>query len=260
MDGQTIDPSVGIDMECATTYWKWVGEHQDDPFFENYNKKNGHPWVDEDLKAILVVLTRRRDLGKTANISGYRKLVSLRNYHTTQADVSFENSIISNLRSGNIVILDLSQGDPNIQQTFSDRICRAIFHDAMNKFVNTTPNNFIQFYFEEAHNLFPKKDDKDLSGIYNRITKEGAKLNLGLIYATQEVSSISSNILKNTQNWFIAHLNNEDELKEIRKFYDFADFCDGLVRYSAGSDKGFIRMKTYSNSFIVPVQIDRFQA
>ena len=63
----------------------------------------------------------------------------------------------------------------------------------MNSFVNNTPNNFIQFYFEEAHNLFPKKDDKDLSQIYNRIAKEGAKLNLGMIYATQEVSSISSN-------------------------------------------------------------------
>ena len=128
----------------------------------------------------------------------------------------------------------------------------------MNAFVNNVPNNFIQFYFEEAHNLFPKKDDKDLSQIYNRIAKEGAKLNLGMIYATQEVSSISSNILKNTQNWFIAHLNNDDEIKEIRKFYDFEDFCESLIKYSSGSDKGFIRMKTYSNAFIVPVQIDRF--
>ncbi|MCO5383887.1 MAG: hypothetical protein NHB15_18945 [Methanosarcina barkeri] len=130
----------------------------------------------------------------------------------------------------------------------------------MKRFTKNIQNNFIQFYFEEAHNLFPKKEDKDLTDMYNRIAKEGAKLNLGLIYATQEVSSISSNILKNTQNWFIAHLNNDDEIKEIKKYYDFKDFTDNLISFNATSDKGFIRMKTYSNSFVVPVHIDRFLA
>jgi len=55
-------------------------------------------------------------------------------------------------------------------------------------------------------------------------------------------------------------LNNEDELKELRKYYDFADFAEGLTRFSANTDRGFVRMKTYSNPFVVPVQIDRFVA
>lgn len=260
ISGKTIDPSKGINLEDAITFWTWVAENQNDNFFSNYRKDKGHDWVDEDLKSLLVFLTKKRNLTGSPNITGFKKLVPLKNYHTVQSDSPFETDIVEQLRKGHIIIIDLSQGDPVIQQTFADKICLSIFKNAMANFVNNCPNNFIQFYFEEAHNLFPKKDDKDLSGIYNRIAKEGAKLNIGLIYATQEVSSISSNILKNTQNWFIAHLNNDDELKEIRKFYDFADFCDSLIRYSSGSDKGFIRMKTYSNAFIVPVQIDRFTA
>lgn len=257
---RAIDPSTGINLDDAITFWNWVADHQDDQFFTDYRSKNGHDWVDEDLKALLVFLTRKRNLNGSASLTGYRKLVPLKDYHTVQSDSPFEVDIVEQLRKGNIVIIDLSQGDPVIQQTFAEKICLSVFRNAMNNFVNNSPNNFIQFYFEEAHNLFPKKEDKDLSGIYNRIAKEGAKLNIGMIYATQEVSSISSNILKNTQNWFIAHLNNEDELKEIKKFYDFSDFCDSLIRYSSGSDKGFIRMKTYSNAFVVPVQIDRFTA
>lgn len=253
-----IDPSKGISIDDATTWFTWVAENYDsNSFFINYKNKEGKEWLDEELKSLLVMLTQKRTL-TSGQVSGYRKLVSLNKYHTNTTRSSFTQEILEDLRNGKIVIIDLSQGDPKIQQTFSERICKSIFQDSMNSFVNNLPNNFIQFYFEEAHNLFPKKDDKDLSQIYNRIAKEGAKLNLGMIYATQEVSSISSNILKNTQNWFIAHLNNDDEIKEIRKFYDFEDFCESLIKYSSGNDKGFIRMKTYSNAFIVPVQIDRF--
>lgn len=255
-----LDPAKGVSFDDAVNWFTWVWDnYNSDPFFAGYQQKEGHEWADEDLKAMLVFLTRKRAPGGSASVNGYLKLRDLIDLHTNTVDKPFEADIIERLRAGQIVIVDLSQGDPDIQRLYSERICRAIFADAMARFIKTEPNNFVQFYFEEAHNLFPRKDDKDLSQIYNRVAKEGAKLNLGLIYATQEVSSISGNILKNTQNWFIAHLNNEDETKEIRKYYDFGDFTDGLVRFSASDDKGFVRMKTYSNPFVVPVQVDRFQ-
>ena len=255
----SIDPSTGISLEEATDWFTTIWDKYDsDSYFSNYKRDKGHEWADEDLKAILAMLTRKKTPGGTATIDGYRKLRGISDLHTSTVDRPFEEEIIEELREGRIIIVDLSQGDPEIQGLYSERICRKIFADSMDRFVTNKPNNFVQFYFEEAHNLFPKKEDKDLSQIYNRIAKEGAKLNLGLLYATQEVSSISSNILKNTQNWFIAHLNNEDETKEIKKYYDFGDFTDSLVRFSASSDKGFVRMKTYSNPFVVPVQIDRF--
>lgn len=260
--GAGITPSKGVSLQEACSWFEWVWENYEDKFFAKYKNEKGYEWADDDLKALLVFLSCFKKPKKNTSVSGYKKIrvKELQELHTATSDESFETEIPKLLRSGNIVIVDLSQGSPTVQSLFSERICQAIFFDSMLRFVSNKPNNFIQFYFEEAHNLFPKKDDKDLSQIYNRLAKEGAKLHLGMIYATQEVSSISSNILKNTQNWFIAHLNNEDELKELKKYYDFSDFIPSLLKFSAGNDKGFVRMKTYTNPFIVPVQIDKFLA
>lgn len=263
IDNGILDPSNGLSLDEACIWFEKIWEKYDElDYIVKYPSKKGYEWANDDLKSMMVFLSTYKSPQKKNQVSGYKKLrvKQLHNLHTTSLENSFETEIPNNLQSGNIVIVDLSQGEPVVQRLFSEKICRAMFSIAMERFIKNLPNNFVQFYFEEAHNLFPKKDDKDLSQIYNRIAKEGAKLHLGMIYATQEVSSISSNILKNTQNWFIAHLNNIDETKELEKYYDFKDFTQSLVRFSAKNDKGFVRMKTYTNPFIVPVQIDRFLA
>ncbi|HAT8622156.1 TPA: DUF87 domain-containing protein [Legionella pneumophila subsp. pneumophila] len=254
-DGLTLDQA----QEWFSTVFDAMGNDEHKALFEDYKKeKDGRPFFDEDMLSLLTMLTRKSSPGKLPTLSGYRLFREFQHLHSHLSDESFEIDILSSLRSGNIVIIDLSQGDEKTQSIYSEKITEKIFSDSMDRFTQSQPNNFIQFYFEEAHNLFPKKDDKDLSQIYNRLAKEGAKLHLGMIYATQEVSSISSNILKNTQNWFIAHLNNMDETKELQKYYDFSDFTESLVKFSSTNDKGFVRMKTYSSSYVVPTQIGLF--
>lgn len=254
-----FDPKDGLTLNQAVQWFTWVWDnYTTHAYFLNYPASyGGREWADDDLKSLMRFLTRKPSPGAQASEAGFRKLVRLRELHTSTLQKSFELEIIDLLRAGKIVIVDLSQGNPEIQRTYSDRLCAMIFREAMDRFIKNELSNFVQMYFEEAHNLFPKKNESDLTLIYNRIAKEGAKLNLGLVYATQEVSSISSNVLKNTQNWFVSHLNNNDELREVSKYYDFEDFVESLRRTT---DKGFIRMKTYSNAFIVPVQIDRFSA
>ncbi len=253
-----VEPKNGISLAEAATWFAAAWDNYKDnqgPFEALKRAKGGREWADEDLQTLMRFLTRKRLPGGNPSESGFRKLIRGRDLHTPSLDESFEDEIIKLLRSGKIVLIDLSQGDPLIQRTYSDRVCRRIFNDAMARFVANEQANFVQMYFEEAHNLFPRKEEKDLTNIYNRIAKEGQKLRIGLAYATQEVSSISASILKNTQNWFVAHLNNRDELRELDKYYDFEDFTDSLRRTT---DRGFIRMKTDSNTFIVPVQIDKF--
>jgi hypothetical protein len=257
LDG--VKPESGISLDVAVEWFKAVWQNYKEaegPFEKSRAKKGGREWADEDLQSLMQILTQKGKPGGAVSGAGFRKLVPLRSHHTETIDIPFEDEIVSLLRDGKVVLIDLSQGDPRIQRTYSDRVCQRIFRDGMERFIKNEEANFIQLYFEEAHNLFPRKEEKDLTIIYNRLAKEGQKLRLGVAYATQEVSSISASILKNTQNWFVAHLNNRDELRELDKYYDFEDFTDSLRRTT---DRGFIRMKTDSNTFIVPVQIDQFR-
>jgi len=88
-----------------------------------------------------------------------------------------------------------------------------------------------------------------------RLAKEAAKFKIGLVYATQEVTSVDPIILSNTSNWTVTHLNNKIEVRELSKYYDFEDFAELTLK---AEDVGFVRLKTRSGRYIIPTQIDLF--
>ncbi len=208
-------------------------------------------WLDDVDVSMMNMIAKKNSSG--VPMFGYKALITSKDYHTSDRKTDMKNEIYESLKEGKIVILDMSVGKAKLREKISKDLAQYIFNTSMNLFTqNITPPN-IMIYIEEAHNLIGK--GMELTDTWPRIAKEGAKYKIGLVYATQEVSSVHPNILANTENWFVTHLNSENEIKELAKFYDFSDFSKSLIR---AQDVGFARVKTLSSSFVVPVQIDKF--
>lgn len=177
-------------------------------------------------------------------------------YHSDKAG-NFVKEIIKALDDGDTVILDLGNANDSIRQYFSDILSRAVFREQETKFVNNQlEDKYIELYFEEAHNLFPPQT-KDNQDVYSRFAKEGAKFHIGMVYSTQSPSTISKELLVQTENFFVGHLASSDEAKALtRTQIAFEGVEEDILR---ARTPGFMRMLTMSNRFVIPVQANLYK-
>jgi DNA helicase HerA-like ATPase len=112
--------------------------------------------------------------------------------------------------------LDLGNANPQVMAYFSDELSSSVFRHQVEKFSNNTlGDHYIQLYFEEAHNLFPQTSD--VTTIYSRLAKEGAKYHIGMVYSTQSPTTINKDLLAQTENFFVAHLASQDDVNLLAK-------------------------------------------
>lgn len=208
------------------------------------------PMLDSDDVALLEFLSPSAGSGPTV-------LRAYKEYHSPNAG-DFLAEILGLVDAGKTVILDLGNATDSIRRYFSDMLSRAVFSHQEEKFVNNSlGNHFVQLYFEEAHNLFPV-DDKDLTGVYARFAKEGAKFHIGMVYSTQSPSTINRELLVQTENFFVGHLASQDETKALTRVQiAFAGIEQDILR---ARTPGYMRMLTLSHRFVVPMQANKFEA
>lgn len=248
---------VAIERDRLLEVVEWILAHPGDSGASKGTlPRSLHSFQDGDAwKACLPVYTQRYG---SMTVSGYVKLKTkaLMSFHSVHAHGNFGNDIYQDLVAGRIVIVDLHFGPEQTIKELSEQIVRTILDYQNAVFADHKEPPFIQIFVEEAHVLFSGKRFKDDErDPWVRLAKEAAKFNIGLVYATQEVTGVDHSVLANTKNWVVAHLNNGDEVRTLSKFYDFAAFGESIVR---AEDRGFVRLKTESCPFIVPVQVNVF--
>ncbi|WP_068614538.1 ATP-binding protein [Paenibacillus tuaregi] len=223
---------------------------RENPNHQALISSSGNSMFDSDDQALL-------DFFAPNSGSGPSILRTYRDYHSSIAG-DFLNEILDLLDAGKTVILDLGNATDEIRRYFSDMLSRAIFAHQEKKFVsNSLRNHYIQLYFEEAHNLFPP-NDKDLTGVYARFAKEGAKFHIGMVYSTQSPSTINKELLAQTENFFIGHLASVDETKALSRVQiAFEGIEEDILR---SKTPGYMRMLTMSHRFVIPMQAKRFEA
>lgn len=181
-----------------------------------------------------------------------------RHYVPSKAKELSENDIqeiIGLARRGYIAIVDAFFLDSDEKRRLAAaRICEAVYESSLQRMRNGLKNNYIQIYLTKYAQDFIGDGQSDASGrIYKKIAREGEKLKIGLVYATDIPSLITPTMIADTKNFFVTvsrfmHKDERDAVKRLKGFEDLAD----SVRYAPRADH--LYMLTRSRPFVVPAQ------
>ena len=223
---------------------------QDNPMDDTlFSTGSGNPTFEADDIAALEFLNPTG--GRTTGTSILRPLTD---YHHPSAD-DFINEILDGLDAKRTIILDLGNATDSIRRYFSDMVSRAVFQHQERKFTSDQlEDHFVQIYFEEAHNLFPR--NSDVTDIYSRFAKEGAKFHIGMVYSTQSPSTVNKDLLAQTENFFVGHLSSRDEANALSRLQ--VAFSGVEADIMSSRTPGYMRMLTFSHRFVVPVYANLF--
>ena len=228
----------------------------DNSFYKKVLRQKDGSWDESNWQKDFV------DWLSTSSKSGYTPLRSIRKKLTGVtkrsffSDKSVLSELLSFLKEGKMVIVDLS-GLGELDQMFvSSIICRALFINNMYNFELEKSNEMIStvVFFEEAQNLLSPSKAQEGS-IFVRLAKEGRALLLGVCAITQQPSAIDRQLLSQFNTFVALHLEFMDDIEYLKRVAgNFAGLEQDLRRKIPGN----AYLVTRDKPFAIPLRVEHF--
>ncbi|MFN3739556.1 MAG: ATP-binding protein [Thermodesulfovibrionales bacterium] len=188
----------------------------------------------------------------------WRLKILLRELHEKDApDISQE--VLYHLANNLIVIMDLSLVRIEIAQNVLGAVLNRLFDYNKENFTGNR-KALIPFItvLEEAQNVLSEKAAGNEGSIFTRYAKEGRKYGLSLVYITQQPGSIDNTILSQTDNYFVMHMLNDEDIKALIKANGhYGGIISRFLQNEALQGNAYIYSAPYQ-PYVFPVKVDYF--
>lgn len=160
------------------------------------------------------------------------------------------------LREDDVIIVDISLLDSRTALQISSLIVKAIFDHNQRNFTGERKDIIkATFVVEEAQSVIGANSNY---ASFVELAKEGRKYSLGGIFITQQPGSIPSEILSQSDNFFVFHLLSRGDLESLRNAN--AHYSDDIItQILSEPTKGKCYMWTSEQPFVLPIKIDNFE-
>lgn len=159
---------------------------------------------------------------------------------------------------GYTIILDFGATEPTKALAISTRILKDIYSYNVKRYNENKKIRPIIACFEEAQNILSKEKSSDETNIFVKWAKEGRKYGLGMIYITQQPGSIEEKIVSQTDNFFVTHLLNEEDINALKKCNRFyGGVVSDFLQREALIGVTYVYSSPYQ-PYVFPVKFHRF--
>lgn len=167
------------------------------------------------------------------------------------------NGTLEALRSGYVVVVDISMLSSTAGYNIAGLLMRRIFSFNQENFTGTTAPIPVISIIEEAQSVLGKNLEE--SSPFVEWVKEGRKYDLGAILVTQQPGSMAPELLSQADNWFCFHLLSEGDAGTLGKYN--SHYSHDILAHLIGEPiQGNCYMwSAPKQPFVLPVRIRSFE-